>query len=214
MEHSCYQCHAIVEDGVPFCPHCNAPQIRVAALEEVPHAAIPGQPESGPPTSVLSTSVRWSQALPSTALAGLLAALVMVIPFGAFGLGILAAGALSVVFYRRRNPGVDLTPGMGARLGAMSGVLGFGMFVALISVEMALFRSVGEFRTALFDAIQQSASRSSDPQAQQWLEYFKSPPGLALMLALALGVMFVIFVALASAGGAAGAVLLTRKERL
>jgi hypothetical protein len=136
----------------------------------------------------------------------------MVVPLGAFGLGMLAAGALSVVLYRRRNPAANLTPGVGARLGAVSGALGFGIFAVLTSIEMVVFRSGGQLRAALIEAVQQSAARSSDPQAQQLLEYLKTPQGLALVMVLALIVMFAAFLVFSSLGGALGAALLRRKD--
>ena len=167
------------------------------------------------PTSYASapqaSGIQWSQALPAAALAGLVAIL-MIIPLGAFGLGMLAVGALSVLLYRRRNPAANLTPGMGARLGAVSGALGFGIFAILTSVEMLAFRSGGQLRAALLEAVQQSAARSSDPQAQQLLEYLKTPQGLALVMVLGLIVMFVAFLVFSSLGGALGAALLRRKD--
>ena len=102
---------------------------------------------------------------------------------------------------------------MGARLGAVSGALGFGMFAILTSIEMVVFRSGGELRTALLDAVRQSAARSSDPQAQQMLEYLKTPQGLALVMVLGLLFMFVVFLIFSGLGGAIGAALLRRKER-
>jgi hypothetical protein len=146
-------------------------------------------------------------------LAGLVAAIVMLVPLGAFGLGMLASGALSVILYRRRNPTANLTPGMGARLGAASGALGFGIFAIFTAVEMVVFRAGGQLREALLQAIQQSAARSSDPQAQQVVEYLKTPQGLALVMVLGLIVMFVAFLIFSGLGGAVGAALLRRKER-
>lgn len=146
-------------------------------------------------------------------MAGLVAALLMVIPLGAFGLGMLAAGGFSVVLYRRRNPGAPLTPGMGARLGAVSGAVGFCIFAVFTALEMLAFRTGSQIRGALLDAIQQSAARSADPQAQEVLEWFKSPAGLALMLTLGLVFLFVVFLVLSSAGGALAAALLRRRDQ-
>jgi hypothetical protein len=129
-------------------------------------------------------------------------------------LWMIAAGILAVVLYRRRNPGGTLSPGMGARLGAVSGVLGFGIFAVFTAIEILVFHSGGQLRAALLDAIEQSALRASDPQAQQYVTYFKSPPGLALFMALMLVVMFFIFLILASLGGSLAASLLRRRERL
>ena len=118
MEHLCYKCGSNVEDGIPFCPHCNAPQIRVggASPEAVSAADLAADSLPSPRGG---TAIQWSEALPSAALAGLIAAFLMFIPLGGFGLGMIAAGVLSVLFYRRRNPVSNLTPAMGARLGAV-----------------------------------------------------------------------------------------------
>ena len=211
MEHACDKCGAAVEDGTAFCPQCNAPQIRVNG--SFPEGVSGPEFSTQTATYAGATAIQWSQALPSAALAGLIAAVLMFIPLGAFGLGMIAAGVLAVLFYRRRNPLGTLSPGMGARLGALSGMLGFGIFAVLTAVEVLVFHSGGQLRAALLEAVQQSASRTSDPQAQQIFDYLKSPPGLALVMVLGLAVMFVVFLICSSLGGALGAVLLRRKDR-
>ncbi|HTZ96821.1 MAG TPA: hypothetical protein VMB18_10510 [Terriglobales bacterium] len=158
--------------------------------------------------------IQWSQALPATAFAGVIAGLLMFIPLGAFGLGMAAGGILAVLFYRRRNPGMGVTPGMGARLGAASGALGFGVFAVFTAIEVLVFHSGGELRAALLQAIEQSAARSSEPQAQQLLEYLKTPPGLALMMGLGLFLMLIVFLVVSSLAGAVAAALLRRRDRL
>jgi len=201
-----------VEDGTTFCPHCGAAQIRVAS-EDVRQSGEPAEvlAQSRP---VASAGIQWSQALPAAALAGLIAAGLMFILVKTGVLWMIAAGILAVLLYRRRNPGGTLSPGMGARLGAVSGVLGFGIFALFTAVEILVFHSGGQLRAALLEAIEQSALRASDPQAQQYVTYFKSPPGLALFMALMLVVMFFIFLILASLGGSLAASLLRRRERL
>jgi len=165
---------------------------------------------SGP---VVSAGIQWSQALPAAGLAGLIAAVLMLIPLGAFGLGMISAGVLAVLFYRRRHPGGTLSAGMGARLGVVSGVLGFGIFAVFTAIEMLVFHNGGELRAVLLAAIEQSASRTSDPQAQQYLTYFKSPPGLALIMALGLAATFFLFLIFSSLGGTLAATLLRRREK-
>jgi len=211
MEHPCEKCGAAVEDGIPFCRHCGAPQIRVGVSYGE------GAPQSNPRIPIISyaptNAIQWSQALPSTALAGLIAAVLMFIPLGAFGLGMLAGGFLAVFFYRRRVP-LPVTPSLGAKLGAASGTLGFGIFAIFMAVEVLVLHTGGELRAALLQALEQSASRTSDPQAQQVLAYLKSPAGLALVMGLGLAFLFVFFLILSSLGGALGAAVLRRKERL
>jgi hypothetical protein len=210
VDHSCDKCGANLEEGVAFCPQCSAPQIRVSGREQIPEMEVPGQTISPAETDI--DTIQWPHALPSAAQAGLIAAILMLIPLGGFGLGMIAAGVLSVLLYRRRVPAANLTPGMGARLGAVSGTLGFAIFSIFTAIEVALFHNGGELRADLLQAVQQSASRSSDPQAQQILEYLKSPPGLALVMTLGLMVMFGAFLIFSSLGGAIGAALLRRKH--
>jgi len=211
VEHPCYQCSAPVEDGTAFCPHCGAAQIRVAS-EEVRRSGEPAE-VLAPSAPVVPAGIQWSQALPSAALAGLIAAGLMFIPLGAFGLGMISAGVMAVLFYRRRNPAGTLSPGMGARLGAVSGVLGFGIFAVFTAIEMLVFHSGGQVRALLLETIEQQALRTSDPQAQQYVTYLKSPPGLALFMGLMLVAMFFIFLVFSSLGGSLAATLLRRRER-
>ena len=215
MEQACYKCGTVITEGVAFCPKCNAPQIRVTGpeLETAAPSSIEGESLPQPLSPTAATGIDWSQGLPAAALAGLIASILMAIPLGAsFGLGMLAAGFLAVVFYRRRVPNASLRPGKGARLGVVSGALGFGMFAVVTSIQMVIFHSGDQLRAQLLDALQQSASRTSDPQAQQMLDYFRTPPGLVLMMIVGLIFMFIAFVLFSALGGALGAALLRRRD--
>jgi hypothetical protein len=162
--------------------------------------------------SPLTNRIEWSQALPATALAGLIAAVLMMTPLAGFGLGMLIGGSLSVVFYRRRIPVVHVTPGMGARLGMVTGILGGGIFAALLSIGTMLFHAWDSVRAKLIEVVEQTAARNPDPQAQQALEFFKSPEGIVLLLTTALIGTLIAFVIFSGLGGALGAALLRRKE--
>jgi hypothetical protein len=216
VEYPCHQCGAAVEQGTAFCPQCRAPQIRVA----VPEIVIPsGIASDSAVTSLpayfgapLSTRIEWSQALPATALAGLITALLMMTPLAYFGFGMLIGGSLSVVFYRRRIPVANVTPGMGARLGMVSGILGGGIFAALLSVGTTLFHAWDSVRAKLIEVVEQTAARNPDPQTQQALEFFKSPDGIVLLLTTALIGALIAFVIFSGLGGALGAAFLRRKD--
>jgi hypothetical protein len=205
-----------VEQGTAFCPQCRAPQIRVAVPETfAPSGVVSDSSISALPTyfgSPLTTRIEWSQALPATALAGLIAAVLMMTPLAGFGLGMLIGGSLSVVFYRRRAAIAQVTPGMGARLGMVAGVLGGGIFAGLLCIGTVLFHAWDSIRGKLFEVVDQTAARNPDPQAQQALEFFKSPDGIALLLATALIGTLVAFVIFSGLGGALGAALFKRKE--
>jgi len=201
-----------------FCPQCNAPQIRVAMPENFTPAPIgPGDAALPLPpyfTSSLANRIEWSQALPATALAGLIAAVLMMTPLRAFGLGMAVGGSLSVVFYRRRNPVANITPGMGARLGMASGLLGGSIFTVLLSGFTFMFGLWNQVRAKVIEVIEQTAARNPDPQAQQAMEFFKTQQGMAILVTAALAVTLMAFVILSGLGGALGAALLRRRERL
>lgn len=124
----------------------------------------------------------------------------------------LAAGFLSVYFYHRRNPLIGLTFGLGARLGAISGALGFGILGIVSTVATFVSHSVGEIRALMLNAVQEYVSRNADPQMQQVLEFYNSKQGFILMLILGSIMMFILFLALSSMGGIIGAAVLRRKK--
>jgi hypothetical protein len=151
--------------------------------------------------------------VPAAAKAGLIGAILMVTPFGILGLGMVTAGILAVVFYRRRVPHAVLTTGLGVRLGALSGVLGFGMLIVLVSLGTAIFHFGPQIHQRILEAVQQAASRSSDPQAQQAVELMKTPQGLALFLLFALVLTLMACLIFSALGGTIGTALLKRKEQ-
>lgn len=220
VDHPCYKCGQVVEDGVPFCAHCGAPQIRVAVPEtaapadshmaaETTPATVPRSVATTPPTS----EIQWSVALPACALAGLIAALLMclglVVPF----LAMLGGGFLAVIIYRRRDPGAIIKITAGGQLGAVSGILAFGITAIYAAVAVAFFHLGSKVRDKMFEAIQQAASRTPDPQAQAVLDYFKTPSGLAVMMLLLAVFAFLAFIVLGSIGGALAGVFLGRRNR-
>ena len=221
MEHLCHRCGATVEDGVPFCRQCSAPQIRVAGFEaarssspsELSEASSLPQPNV-PGSANQSARIQWSQALPAAALAGTVAALVMAIPGGGFGLGMVSAGAFAVLIYYRRSPHGILTAGAGARLGAVTGFIASCVLGILLSLEMAFLHSGNQLRVALLQSVEQAAARAgSDPQAQQVVQFLKSPEGLTLLLGLGVLVMLLVFLFCSMIGGAISAALLGKRER-
>lgn len=198
-----------------FCLQCNAPQIRVALAEpslpgnggeeiQAPRAAYHGVPGS--------SRFEWAQALSSAFLGLLIASVLSLILRGALALGMLAAGFLSVYFYHRRNPLIGLTVGLGARLGAISGALGFGILGIASAVATFVSHSAAEIRLIMLRAVQEYVSRNADPQMQQVLEFYNSRQGFILMLVLGSIMMLILFLALSSMGGIIGAAVLRRRK--
>jgi hypothetical protein len=200
-----------VDEGIAFCPQCNAPQIRVSGAEPAAYPAT--TPDVAVPLS--SQAIEWGPALPAIAFAGVAAAVLAVTPLGGFGLGTLSAGFLSVLLYRRRNPAFNPTAGMGAKLGAVSGAVAFAILTVFLAIWAAVFHTGAEIRQTMMEAVEQSAAKSSNPQqAQQALEFLKTPAGFSVMMVLGLIVTLVAFLIFSAVGGALGALLLRRKDRL
>lgn len=218
MDHVCHQCGAGVEDGRPFCSQCNAPQIRVAIADPVADpvndSASDFSRSALPPYN--TRGIDWSHALGAAAFAVLLAAALIIIPIGIpVGLAILVAGFLSVLFYRRKTPTLTLTLGVGARLGALSGIVGYVASMAFLAVGTSAFRAGGEVHKKLLTVLAEHApAPGSDPQLQQMLDFYKTSQGFTVMMIIGLVMAFAAFLLLASLGGVIGAALLRRKANL
>lgn len=221
MEHPCHQCGVAVEDGTAFCKHCGAPQIRVMGEEPASEPLPPGTPaESQPPaepdslggaTPAAPLGIDWSQAVPAAALAGFFLAIAWVIPLLGFLLWLIVGGVLGITMYRRRVPQATLTPGLGARIGAVTGLFGFGVFAVLFGLELLVSRGSGGFRQMLQQMVEQAAARNTDPRAQQAIQQMMTPAGLALLVTIVLVLFLAAFLALSSIGGALGAWLLGKR---
>ena len=227
MEHPCYKCQASIDETLAFCPHCGAPQIRVASPEEEagqPAPISPDAPQIVSPTSWAPApayhpqAVQWEAAWKGAILSGLIAAVLTATPVISLGccLWLLGAGALSVFLYQRRVPAAFVTPRMGMRIGAVSGVVGFVASTFWMVFRFA--RDNQEFRTALQEQMDKSIAANPDPHAQdimrQFMNYLNTPQGLATFFVLILVVMAIAFVVFSAAGGALGAAMFARRRDL
>lgn len=207
-----------MEDGTAFCKHCGAPQIRVMGEERASEPFHPGtaaevEPAAEPAplggaTPAVPLGIDWSQAVPAAALAGFFLAIAWVIPLLGFLLWLIVGGVLGITMYRRRVPQTTLTPGLGARIGAVTGLFGFGVFAVLFGLELLLSRGSGGFRQMLQQVVEQAAARNADPRAQQAIQQMMTPAGLAVLVTIVLVLFLAAFLALSSVGGALGAWLL------
>jgi disulfide bond formation protein DsbB len=227
VEHPCYRCQALIDEGITFCPHCGAPQIRVIPPEEnmpasppqppnAPEFPLPIQPtptwsQGGMPYALPVNAIQWDIAWRGALLAGAGAAVLTAIPFVSLGccLWMLGAGALAVALYQKRVPGTPITPGMGMRLGALAGVFGFLISAVVTTLSFLTFRSNSDFRRALQQQMEKQMASNPDPKVQEMvqrmLEWMSTPQGAATVIVLVLIVMAVVFVLFCSAGGALGA---------
>jgi hypothetical protein len=227
VEHPCYKCQTSIDESLPFCPHCGAPQIRVASPDDEASRALssdaptqafspagraPGTPQYVPQTAAIQWDLAWKGAL----LSGLMASVLTAIPVISVGccLWLLGSGGLAVFLYQRRVPGAVITSGMGMRIGAVSGIVGF-----VATTVWSVFRfaaNSAEFRKAMQEQMDKSIASNSDPRSQEILRQFmntlNTPQGLATFFVVMLIIMAIVFVVFSAAGGALGASMFARSR--
>lgn len=222
MNHACHKCGRTLEEGRPFCPDCAAPQIRVILPEAAPQpalagegAALEGHSEAVhilPSDSANSLSAGWSHDLKPCALAAALAIVLSLVGLNPF-VAALSAGWLAVTFSRRRTLGAALRPGTGARLGAVTGLLIFGLSTIFETLAVVLLHKGVELRSEMLDKVQQVAQRYPGPEVQPFVDFVKTPEGFAFMMVGSVIFGLVAFIALGAAGGAMGAWFLGRSQK-
>lgn len=183
----------------------------------------PSAPESAPTPPTLpygqaqihptTTSVNWGQALRAAGLAGALLGISWVIPPAMYLFWMLACGAFGVALYHRRNPQTELTRGVGARIGAVAGVIAFGIFAVMMSLQLLLTRGSGSMRTMLLEAIEKSGAANPDPRSQELLQKLTTPEGLAIMVTFAMVLLFFALLGFSAIGGALGSSFFRNKNR-
>ncbi len=145
-------------------------------------------------------------------------AMVLFVPLAGFSgmplLGIilptLAAGVLSVWFYQRRT-GANLTVLAGARMGWITGVFLFALFLILFTISVIPAIESGEMQKIQEAALQGSFSEADMARLK---EIFENPVMLGFSILLFMGIYFVGATTLSSLGGMLGAKLLGRNESL
>lgn len=221
MEHPCHKCGHGVEDGKVFCLQCGAPQIRVVMaetpmeLQEASDALAAGFREPAPVFPDVATSslpARWSHAMRPCALAAAIAVGLMFLGLNPF-IAALVAGFLAVSFSQRRSPESAIRPAVGARLGALSGLLLFGMSTIFETLAVVALHKGAEIRSAMLEKIQQAAARYPGPQVEPFLEFAKSPNGFAFMMIASLAFGLVAVMILGAAGGAVSAAFTRKRNR-
>lgn len=210
-----------MEEGVAFCPHCSAPQIRVIVSESAAPSlalatAAERQESAALPASqtvpVLALPMQWSDALRPCALAALVASLMMTLGLNPF-VAMLTVGFLAVAFYRQRHRNSAMKASAGAGIGALGGLLWFAMSSVLEALVVIFLHKGPELRNELLTRIQQAASQTSDPQVVAMFERLKSDTGLEVLMLAGLFFALLASIVLGAVGGSLGGVILGRRDR-
>jgi hypothetical protein len=206
-----------VDDNSAFCPTCEAAQVHATSKEysrSPVSVAADGTPALIGAASLpgIGASADAHAKLRSAVYGAIVAAVLSLIQPGAsFILALPLGGFLSVLLYRRRSVGDDAMPRAGFRLGALTGLFGFGRLILLTAVGTLAFHAQDDMHAQMVQIIHQAQARNPDPQAHQVFDYFMTPQGMAFMMIVGFVFMCILFVLLSGVGGAISASLLRRK---
>jgi len=211
-------CGTRLVEGARFCHRCGKPTFEMP-VEEEPEA-MPAEVEQ------LLDSVELSNANPdinfsngAAVRVGLLVAaisMVLLVPLANLGgmslvgvvLPTLFAGVMSVWFYQRRT-GSSLTVLAGARMGWITGVFIFALFLVLFTLSGIPALESGELQKNLESTLKGSYSEAEMVKLK---EIFENPALLGISILLFMGIYFVGATTLSSLGGMLGVKLLGRNQ--
>ncbi len=221
MELTCSRCHQTVQAGDCYCPVCGLPQFVYTADS----SSGAGQPERWGEAVRDAGTVEWKPALRSAIAlavpAGMLCAFLSRI--GLVGpLLMPIAAAWAVALYMRNRRPAWITIGAGARIGLVTGILGgwaaaFTTGVTLFATRFWLHQGKAFddlWQNQINQVSQQLSSMGFDAQtiaANRAL--MLSPEGRAGSMLFNAGLLAMVLLAFAIAGGALGARFLGRPRR-
>ena len=220
-------CGAQLPDDARFCHRCGKPQRADPPPEPEYHSEFehpPGIEHSADDLRAIAAAAAPAEAPAAISFhnanavrAGFFTAIIiwvlMIIPLGGLAgiflkiFVLLGGGFLAVVFYSRRT-GQLLTVAAGARLGWITGVLFFVIWVLFFTVTIVVLQDQGGLLEAYTKQLQE-ANAPADT-IKQVTDIMQSPEVFGAMMVLMFGVMFVAFTLPMILGGAAAAKALER----
>jgi hypothetical protein len=111
-----------------------------------------------------------------------------------------ASGCFAAILYQKRT-GVALNVKSGMRMGWITGVMVFALTTVISTVSLLTATTSG----GLSEIFRQQLKNPSDPKVQEALKLLETAPGMAMVLAVGLVMLFVLTTMLSMAGGALGA---------
>jgi ribosomal protein L40E len=211
----CHRCGGVLDEDATFCPHCAAPQLRVAPQEEITEQA------AGPVHAFTRDrrSVDWRSAIRLAIWTAIPVGLIA--PF--FFPMVIAGPIVLIAIYQRRRPAASLDGKAGFRIGALMGML--TAYVSAFGVGVwQLFEHYSRRQESALDTVialqlQQAAeatqrmAQANSLDAQQvraMLDFFLSPDARVAYTFFNAAVMAIGIIVLAGLGGMLGARLIRR----
>jgi hypothetical protein len=193
-------CGAQLPPDALFCHKCGKPQRELLAPEPEVQAE---RPRFLPPREVIREALPLNfRNAAAVRIALVVAAASTLIFFFLPFLNWVFGGFFAVFFYRRRT-GSLLNLGAGMRMGWITGVLAFALYIVPFALQLPRMSSLVQERLR---------GMSADPaMIAQMIGFFQSGAGMAMIVAFTLAAMFLIITFLSMAGGALGAKVVGRQ---
>ena len=186
-----------------FCHKCGKPQRELLAPEPPVQPVQEERPRFLPPPAVLREALPLNfRNAAAVRIALVVAAASTLVFFFLPFLNWVFGGFFAVFFYRRRT-GSLLNLGAGMRMGWITGVLAFALYIVPFALQLPRMSGLVQERLR---------GMSADPAIiQQMMGFFQSSAGMAMVVAFTLIAMFLIITFLSMAGGALGAKVVGRQ---
>ena len=132
------------------------------------------------------TPITWSTALPKAAISGFATVVFLVailaLTKSAFSLLIVIplGGVLSVWLYARGKDPNDIAAGIGARVGAVTGLFSYLIYGIIVAAQVSSQK--GMIEETMRKAIEQAVARDPNPQTQAMMNQIMTPEGIATIL--------------------------------
>jgi hypothetical protein len=194
-------CGAQLAPDALFCHKCGKPQRDLVVPEPVIQAE---RPHFLPPRDVLREALPLNfRNAAAVRIALVVAAASTLVFFFLPFLNWVFGGFFAVFLYRRRT-GSLLNLGAGMRMGWITGVLAFALYIVPFTLQLPRMSTLMQERLR--------AMRPQDPAIiEQMIGFFQSGTGMAIVVGFTLAAMFLIITFLSMAGGALGAKVVGRQ---
>ncbi len=214
----CHRCSGALEEDASFCPHCAAPQLRLALPEDQDDSVTASGDFARDPRGV-----DWRRVF---RLALYIAIPVGILTIPPFFFPLIIAGPIAVIsLYQRHRPGTMLDGRAGFRIGALMGLLA-AYVSAFFLAGLRLVERYSLHQGDVLDKdyalyIQQTATASqsmahgtaaSMEMMNSWMNFFLTPDGRAWVTLLGTAVTAAGTVLLAGLGGMLGARMAGRRS--
>ena len=214
MDLVCHRCSATLEPESYYCLACGAPQIRYVADDGEAAQAMPGVSvnlQAG--ATGTGASISWKLAIRIASVVGTAVGVLSAVLAAGSVLWVAVGAVVAMGIYHRRRPLTKLSPRVGARVGALLGLIAATVAFAANSVLLVIQRyglhQGSQIDTQLTAIVKQAAARAAtmDPQAPvaTFTNFWLSAEGRIGLILLTMAFLSVLIVLFAIAGGILGA---------